>query len=165
MTPTDRYGRPAQRGLARWKNGEVTTLTTGNGLPCDSVASAIRDRDAALWLYTKCGLIAIEDAELERWSEQPRHDHPSFVSSTFLMARCPARSSFQPGVSKSPDGRLWFVNDAVVQMLDPGGLRMNAIAPPVYVEGLRADRQDYAISAPRQPAGAQPRHRDQLTPR
>ena len=64
-----------------------------------------------------------------------------------LDGAMPGHSSFQPGVSKSPDGRLWFVNDAVVQMLDPGGLRMNAIAPPVYVEALRADRKDYAIAA------------------
>ena len=34
----------------------------------------------------------------------------------------------------------WFVNDAVVQMLDLDGLRMNAGVPPVYVEGLIADR-------------------------
>jgi len=32
-----------------------------------------------------------------------------------------------------------------LQMLDPGGLRTNRIAPPVYVEDVRADRKDYAI--------------------
>ena len=33
-------------------------------------------------------------------------------------------------------------------MVDPAGLRMNEVVPPVYVETLRADRQDYAIAAP-----------------
>src|SRR5260370_5872837 len=30
-------------------------------------------------------------------------------------------------------------------MIDPDRVRKNAIAPPVYVEGVRADRKDYAI--------------------
>jgi signal transduction histidine kinase/ligand-binding sensor domain-containing protein len=135
------------RGLARLKNRTVTTLTTKNGLPCDSIASAIRDLNATLWLYTKCGLIAIEDAELERWYE--RADRViQYRLFDVLDGAMPGTSTFQPGVSRSPDGRLWFVNDAVVQMLDPGGLRPNAIVPPVYVEGLRADRHDYDIAGP-----------------
>ena len=51
----------------------------------------------------------------------------------------------QPVVSQSPDGRLWFVNESVLQMIDPRGLRQNRLAPPVHVEELRADRKDYAI--------------------
>jgi signal transduction histidine kinase/ligand-binding sensor domain-containing protein len=132
-------------GLARVKRRELKTLTTKNGLPCDSVASTIRDQRATLWLYSKCGLIAIDDAEIERWSGQPDRaiQHRVF---DVLDGAMPGNSSFQPGVSKSPDGRLWFVNDAVVQMIDPGALRMNTVVPPVYVEGFRADRHDYAIA-------------------
>ena len=50
-------------------------------------------------------------------------------------------------MSQSPDGRLWFSNDAVVQMLDPGRLRTNPIVPPVHVEGVRADRRAYSAAA------------------
>ena len=32
------------KGLVRWKDREMKTLTTRNGLPCDSVVSSIRDR-------------------------------------------------------------------------------------------------------------------------
>src|SRR5262249_20173272 len=44
----------------------------------------------------------------------------------------------------SPDGRLWFVSGAGLQMIDPDALRTNPIPPPVYVESVRADRRDYA---------------------
>ena len=71
----------------------------------------------------------------------------SFECLTFLTAPCPGLSTFQPAVSQSPDGRLWFGNDAVVQMLDPGRLRTNPIAPPVHVEGVRADRRAYSAAA------------------
>ena len=133
-------------GLVRWKNREMKTLTSKNGLPCDAIVSAIRDDQATLWLYTKCGFVAVTDAELEQWWQQPDRIVDVRVLDVFDGAVLPAGPRrFQPAVSKSPDGRLWFVNGGVLQMIDPGGLRKNRIPPPVYVEGVRADRQDYAI--------------------
>ena len=132
-------------GLVRWKNHEMKTLTSKNGLPCDAIVSAIRDDRATLWLYTKCGFVAIVDSELEQWWRQPNRIVDVRVLDVFDGAVLPAGPRrFQPAVSKSPDGRLWFTNGAVVQMIDPGGLRKNPIPPPVYVEAVRADRKDYA---------------------
>jgi signal transduction histidine kinase/streptogramin lyase len=132
-------------GLAHWKQGVVTTLTTKNGLPCDEIVSAARDRHDTLWLYARCGLLAVDAAELERW-----WGHPDTAIRYRLFdvvdGAMPSASSYQPNVSVSPDGRLWFANDAVVQTVDPEALRPNAVAPPVLVEALRADRHDYSIA-------------------
>jgi signal transduction histidine kinase/ligand-binding sensor domain-containing protein len=130
-------------GLARVKDREVKNLTAKNGLPCDAITGAIRDRENTLWLYAKCGLIAIDDAEAERWSRQPDTTTLQYRVFDTLDGAMPDASSFRPGLSKSPDGRLWFVNDAVLQMIDPGALRMNTVVPPVHVEALRVDRHDY----------------------
>jgi len=133
-------------GLVRWKNREMKTLTSKNGLPCDAIVSTIRDADATLWLYTKCGFIAIVDSELEQWWRQPERMVHARVLDVFDGAVLPqGPKRLQPVASKSPDGRLWFVNESVLQMIDPVGLRKNGSAPPVYVEELRADRKDYAI--------------------
>jgi signal transduction histidine kinase/ligand-binding sensor domain-containing protein len=132
-------------GIVHWKNREIKTLTTNNGLPCDTAFSAVRDNHATLWIYAKCGLIAIADSELERWWQQPDRTIQSQLFDVFDGA-LPGRATFQPAVSKSPDGRLWFVNDAVLQVIDPDHVQRNSIAPPVYVEGVRADRRDYALS-------------------
>ena len=143
-------------GLVRWKDHEMKTLTSRNGLPCDAIVSAIRDDRSTLWLYTKCGFMAIADAELEQWWEQP--DRPVHVKTldTFdgaVLPQGPRR--LQPGVAKSVDGRLWFVSDAFLQMIDPGGLKPNRIPPPVYVEEVRADRKEYAVDGVvRLPAGS-----------
>jgi signal transduction histidine kinase/ligand-binding sensor domain-containing protein len=132
-------------GLVRWKNHEMKALTSKNGLPCDAIVSAIRDDQATLWLYTKCGFVAITDAELEHWWQQPDRIVDVRVLDVFDGAVLPAGPRrFQPAVSKSPDGRLWFVNGVVLQMIDPAGRRQNRIPPPVYVEDVRADRKDYA---------------------
>ena len=122
----------------------IETLTSKNGLPCDGILSTIRDNNATLWLYTQCGLIGISDSELSQWWRQP-HRTVKFQALDVFDGAMPGPSTFQPAVSKSPDGRLWFANDAVLQMINPADLRKNGIAPPVYVQDLHADRKDYAI--------------------
>jgi signal transduction histidine kinase/ligand-binding sensor domain-containing protein len=131
-------------GLTRWKNGRMETLTSRNGLPCDRIFSTIQDNNATLWLYSQCGLIGIPDSELRQWWQQPNRRIKFQVLDVFDGAM-PGINTFQPAVSKSPDGRLWFANDTVLQMINAGGLRKTGIAPPVYVEEVHADRKDYAI--------------------
>jgi signal transduction histidine kinase len=43
----------------------------------------------------------------------------------------------------SPDGRLWFVNLNVLEMVDPGQLKVNPTPPPVHIEQAVADRRSY----------------------
>ena len=55
-------------GLSRLKNNRVATLTSKNGLPCDTVHWAIEDNDHSFWLYTACGLVRIARSELDAWA-------------------------------------------------------------------------------------------------
>ncbi len=137
----------ARGGLVRWKDGKAETLTSKNGLPCDLIYSVIHDDHARLWLYTKCGLMGIADSELQRWWRQP-----DIVIQVRLLdaldGAMPRLNAFHPEVTKSRDGRLWFVNEAVVQMLDPSRLSQTGLASPVYVEQVRADRKEYGKHGP-----------------
>jgi ligand-binding sensor domain-containing protein/two-component sensor histidine kinase len=134
----------ASDGIHHSKNGEVKTLTSRNGLPCDAMLASIRDNRAALWIYSKCGLIAIADSELERWWRQP-DTTVRFELFDPVDGALPGLSTFQPAVAKSSDGSLWFVNDTVLQTIDPGMVRKNETPPPVYVEEVLADRKDYPV--------------------
>ena len=138
-------------GLVHWQHGRIETLTSKNGLKCDTVYSAIRDDRKTLWLYTKCGLIGIADSELQSWLRQPGSAVRSTVFDALDGAR-PSSSTFSPASAKSPDGRLWFVNDEVLQMFDPSPSNRNSLAGPVYVQGVRAGRKDYPIDAVRLPS-------------
>jgi PAS domain S-box-containing protein len=130
-------------GLVGWRNGSLQTLTARNGLPCDVIYSLISDREATLWLYTECGVIAIPNAELQRWWESPNATVKSRLFDVFDGAR-PMSTPFQPNVSLSPDGRLWFANQNVLQMIDPAHLDSNPILPPVHIEEMIADHKNYA---------------------
>jgi len=132
-----------QSGLVGWKNGPVQTLTVRNGLPCDVIYSLIYDRKATLWLYAACGVIAIPNAELQRWWESPDATVKPRLYDVFDGAR-PMSTPFKPDASESPDGRLWFANQNDVQMIDPAHLDSNPILPPVHVEEIIADHKNYA---------------------
>src|SRR5262249_28191515 len=102
------------RGVVGWRNGTLRTMTTQNGLPCDFVHAAIFDTQGALWLYTQCGLVRIASADLKRWWERADAVVDVRVFDALDGVR-PGSASFGPKASRSPDGRLWFASDSVVQ--------------------------------------------------
>jgi signal transduction histidine kinase/ligand-binding sensor domain-containing protein len=129
-------------GLIAWKNGKQQTLTVRNGLPCDNMFAHVFDKHDALWLYTACGLIEISGAELQRWWQQPNLKLQPRIFDAFDGAH-PSKSYFN-GAARTPDGRLWFVNSTVLQMVDPSHIAMNGLAPPVRIEEIIADRKSYS---------------------
>jgi signal transduction histidine kinase/ligand-binding sensor domain-containing protein len=129
-------------GLIGWKSGKQQTLTVRNGLPCDGVNSLVADRQGALWLSMQCGLVQIADPELQRWWEQPDISVQLRTYDSFDDVE-PGLAPFQ-GAARSSDGRLWFANDSVLQMVDPARPSANVVLPPVHVEHVVADRKSYA---------------------
>ena len=130
-------------GLLRWDAESTQTLSSRNGLPCDSVFALVRDHRKSLWLSTVCGFIAISDSELREWAKQPDRIVKFRVYDTSDGAQT-GRTSFRPSASTSPDGRLWFANDSLLQMIDPDRENGNSVAPPVHIEQIVADRKQYA---------------------
>ena len=129
-------------GLVEWREGNLRILDNSNGLPCKDVYTIIFDNQANLWLYAACGLLEIGSGELKKWREQPGAIVTVHTFDVFDGA-LPAQASFRPTAARSVDGRLWFANENVVQMIDPGHLVRNPIAPPVFVEKIVADRKSY----------------------
>ena len=132
-------------GLTEWQNGKLRTLTSQNGLPCNSLYALVSDSNNALWLYAQCGLIRVADTELGEWWNGTKTSVQVDTFDVFDGAR-PSTSAFQPHASRSPDGRLWFANQNVVQMIDPNHLDVNALRPPVHIEKIIADRVNYSVA-------------------
>ena len=145
-----------KNGVMRWRNGELTFLTTENGLPCNEIFSVVRDKVHSLWLYSKCGLVAIADSELKQWSEHPQ-SAVQVRTLDILDGAQSALPSFRPISSMSPDGRLWFANDSILQMVDTAHLARNLIPPRVHIEEIIVDRQN---QSPQQGIRLPPHTRD-----
>ena len=136
-----------QGGLTRIKDGHITTLTSRNGLPCDTVHWSAEDNDHDVWLYMPCGLVRIARPELDAWVADPKHYVRNTVYDVTDGVRLMVNAGgFGPNVSKAPDGRLWFANTDGVSVIDPHNLHFNKLPPPVHVQQVTADDKTYDAS-------------------
>jgi PAS domain S-box-containing protein len=132
-------------GLIGWKDGRMQRMTVSNGLPCDAIFSIVSDQNN-YWLYTQCGLVEISSAQLQQWWGQPSRALKMTVIDQSDGVR-PGEAPFSPQASRSPDGKLWFANQSVLQMFDPAHTNKNLVVPPVQVEQIVADRKIYDTSS------------------
>ena len=149
-------------GLSRLKDGRVDTLTSANGLPCDTVHWSMNDDAGSVWLYMACGLVRVAQSDLEAWSTDPKRMIRVMVldASDGVRLHSMPSSNYSPSVAKSPDGRLWFVSGDGISVVDPRRLPFNALPPPVSIERVTADRTTYTTSAADGPVRLPPLVRD-----
>jgi signal transduction histidine kinase/ligand-binding sensor domain-containing protein len=136
-------------GLSRVKNGRVATLTTENGLPCDTVHWAMEDNDHSFWLDMACSLVRIARPELVAWASDPKRtiQVTVFDSSDGARTHAAVYSGFGPRAAKTTDGKIWFVAGDGVSVIDPRHLPLNKLPPPVHIEQITADRKTYDASS------------------
>jgi signal transduction histidine kinase/streptogramin lyase len=132
--------------IARWKNGVRKNLTRQNGIPCDGIFALVEDAQGSLWFDSKCGFFQIEKSQLDNWWNHPDSLVKFKLLDVFDGAQ-PGLTPLKPQATRSTDGRLWFVNTRILQMLDLRHLVNNPVPPPVEIEDVRADRKDYPAQA------------------
>jgi signal transduction histidine kinase len=131
-------------GLSRVKNGRVATLTSQNGLPCDTVFWMMQDDTHSFWLYMACGLVRIAGAEMDAWVADPKRtiQNTVFDSSDGVRSRA-LTTGYTPLVTKTANGKLWFLPLDGISVIDPRHLPVNQLPPPVHIERVTADRKTY----------------------
>ena len=137
-------------GLSRIKDEHIATLSSRNGLPCDMIHWSIEDNDHSLWLYTACGLVRIARTELVAWIADPQHRVETTVldAADGVRLRSVSPSAYSPTVSKSTDGRLWFLSGEGIQVVNPHRLSVNKLPPAVHIEKIDADHTMYWQNLP-----------------
>jgi signal transduction histidine kinase/ligand-binding sensor domain-containing protein len=133
-------------GLVGLRQGKVQRLTTKNGLPCESIFSFVQDNEKRWWLNTQCGIVEFSDSELQRFWANPDAVIQTRVYDVLDGARPSARPPFN-SAANSRDGRVWFVNSGVVQMVDPSTLASRALPAMTYIESVTVDRNEFAPTA------------------
>jgi signal transduction histidine kinase/ligand-binding sensor domain-containing protein len=137
-------------GLSRIKDGHIATMTTRNGLPCNTIHWSIEDNDLSLWLYTACGLVRIVRSELAGWIADPTRtiDTTTFDAADGVKLHSISPNSFGPPFAKAPDGKLWFLMGEGLATVDPHHLAFNKLPPPVHIEQIIADHTTYWQNLP-----------------
>ena len=137
-------------GLSRLKGNRFATLSSKNGLPCDSVHWEMADNDHSLWLYTSCGLVRLDRSELNAWANavDNKRDtgwtiHPTVFDASEGVRTLDDNGGYTPHVAKSSDGDLWFLPSDGTSVIDPRHLSFNRLPPPVQIEEIAADHKTY----------------------
>ena len=104
----------------------------------------MQDDNDAYWLYKPCGLVRVARSELNGWVNDPKR----VVQFTILGVTDGVRTyeipvGYPPTVTKSADGRIWFLGRDGISVVDPRHILFNRIPPPVRVEQVIADRKGY----------------------
>jgi signal transduction histidine kinase/ligand-binding sensor domain-containing protein len=139
-------------GLSRLKNGRLATLSSKNGLPCDSTNWTLEDNDHSFWLYMTCGLVRIARPELDAWAAAVDKDKDAkpTVQAKSLDSSDGVRTLedydfYTPHAAKSVDGRLWFLPSDGASVVDPRHLPFNRLVPPVRIEQVTANHKTYDV--------------------
>jgi ligand-binding sensor domain-containing protein/signal transduction histidine kinase len=133
-------------GIIARHDGRSFTLTQNQGLPCNQINSLVMDRHDALWLYSECGIVSIDREQLNQWWTRPGAHVAVHIIDSSDGAQ-PALAALYPPAAAAPDGKLWFANASVVQVVDPDHLARNSVIPPVHIEQVVADRVPYSATA------------------
>lgn len=134
-------------GLSRLEGNHFRTLTTRDGLPCTPVTWAVEDADHSFWLNQPCALVRISRSEMVAWVADPRHSLRVSLFDSYDGVRSGYSGRYGPRVTRSPDGRIWFLSGDGVSIIDPRHLAFNALPPPVHVEEITADGKTYRPTA------------------
>ncbi len=119
-------------GLSRYRHGSWTTWSRGQGVPAGGVQAIIEDRAARLWAITRTGIAPLFDVEGSRLA------FGSFGPADGIRGREVA-GRFNPRVTVTADGRIWFGTDDGLASIDPASIRFNHVPPQVAIEQLTVD--------------------------
>jgi len=131
-------------GLILIRSGQTFRFSSANGLPCDNVHWVLEDNDHFFWLYTACGLVRVPRSELDRWIADPKKNVSTTVwDNTDGVQSSVTPTDSNPTVAKSADGKIWFLPEEGVNIIDPHHLSFNKVLPPVHIEQITADDKTY----------------------
>ena len=104
----------------------------------------MEDDARSVWLYLACGLVRIGWSELDAWASHPKQTiHATVFDRSDGVTSHRLSAGYNSVVAKSSDGKLWFVRNVGVSVIDPHHLAFNERPPPVHIERVTADDKIY----------------------
>ncbi|MEO6569417.1 MAG: two-component regulator propeller domain-containing protein [Opitutaceae bacterium] len=130
-------------GIVRLKDNQVRQVGRDQGLFDNNIYSVVPDDFGQLWVDSGRGLFRVSrqsmndcaDGKINRVECVPYDGEESVV---------PTDKRNQERVAcKTADGRIWFPSAKGVVMVDPAHILANQIAPPVHIDRIRANKNEF----------------------
>jgi signal transduction histidine kinase/ligand-binding sensor domain-containing protein len=132
-------------GLNRWKNGKFAVINQKQGLPNGVIGHIESDGRGYFWMSSYGGILRASENDLNRCADG------DVAQASFLsygiddgLPTLECSEGLQPAGGKTADGRLWFPTAKGLVALDPAGVKINRLPPPVRIEEIRVDDKKFA---------------------
>ena len=131
-----------ENGLTRYQQGRFTTFTQQQGLLENAVNWILEDDFGHLWLSGLRGIYRVPRGQLNAVADgrAARVEVAAFGTADG-MESSETNGEGQPAGWKARDGRLWFPTTHGVVVIDPKGIQVSAVVPPVVIEQVRVDAE------------------------
>ncbi|MCL5098500.1 MAG: ATP-binding protein [Candidatus Omnitrophica bacterium] len=127
-------------GLSCWIGGRFRNLSSRDGLPDDFISQILEDNQGNLWFGSNHGIFRVSKQELADRLEGGRQAlHCVSYGKEEGMPNLECTAGFHPACLETRDGKLWFSTVEGLVMVDPAGMKINRLAPPVMIERVLAD--------------------------
>ncbi|RYD32690.1 MAG: hypothetical protein EOP87_12380, partial [Verrucomicrobiaceae bacterium] len=127
-------------GLYLWDGKEWSSFDADDGLPDSRLTCVLDDKRGYVWFGSLGGIIRAERKQLLARAKDRnapvqwvRLDHTDGLPSRECIG------GYQPAGWRARDGMLWFPTGSGIARVKPGFVEMNKVAPPVYLESVRAN--------------------------
>lgn len=132
-------------GLDRFQKGKFSVINLDQGLPNSVIGHIESDGNGFLWISSFGGILRANEKDLNRCA------NGEIASATFLtyginegMPTLECSEGLQSAGCKTADGRLWFATAKGLVAVDPAGVKLNTLPPPVRIEAIRMDDKTFA---------------------
>ncbi len=135
-------------GLTRMRGNKLVPISAKDGFPEAAIFGIVEDRLGNLWISSSSGIQRIAKNMLNDYADgKIRQVHASVfgIADGLLSREC---NGGQPAAAVSHDGRLWFPTMKGLAAVNPANLTRNPLAPPVFIESVRADGNFYTGLSP-----------------
>ena len=132
-------------GLDRFKDGKFSVVNDEQGLPNSVIGHIESDGRGYFWMSSYGGILRVNETDLNRCADG-KLTEVSFltygINDGLPTLECSEGSQSAGG--KTADGRLWFPTAKGLVAVDPAGIKLNPLPPPVRIETMRVDGKKVA---------------------
>ena len=133
----------------RFHNGNdtVTSYTTAEGMPTNSIYQFFEDQQGHFWLMSNSGILRLSKNVLNRFArgELPDVNCTSFGISDGMVSLEFHNKRSRHSALKTRNGELWFITKKGISIVDPDNVRINKEPPPVVIEAVFFDQQSIPL--------------------
>ncbi|HEX3627200.1 MAG TPA: two-component regulator propeller domain-containing protein [Verrucomicrobiae bacterium] len=132
-------------GLNRFKNGRFSVINGKNGLPNNVICDIEQDGQGFFWMSSYGGIIRVSEEELNKCADgKAKRVSCRVYGINDGLPTLQCSEGLQPAGCRTADGRLWFPTARGLVSVDPAGVTINPLPPPIVIEEMRVDDHKFA---------------------